>query len=391
MRRGNPYYQQPLFDKYGRYEIDHSAYQEKVRGMSDAALRYTIEDARKALRALPEGRKAGYYQDEINYASDELARRRSGGRARNPYGYMIAGRTRPHAYSATRDFPYEDRVEAKRVIGERVRGMGRRGDDVSFDAYLTEPRGRKIHKTRIRVPGYAPNPDVRLHWTAQYGHKYDPRQQRSVPDLRQRVAWWRTGLKKPKDVRRAVAKAHKYARKQKDWLSHRVTVENPRRKKYVEDGDLAGRMEAWKARKANAKKKGREFTEPKPVAMVPMSFAEAQAAREARIDRLRFGGRGRDREMTQAEWERYQLRAERRDSMTPYRQKGGRRGRFKRFGMQIGRNSRRRSYKRSNPVVRRKRRAPKRGYRKLSRVALRRPRNAKCRFVKIKKRGSRRR
>ena len=302
MRRGNPYYQQPLFDKYGRYEIDHSAYQEKVRGMSDAALRYTIEDARKALRAMPEGRKAGYYQDEINYASDELARRRSGGRARNPYGYMIAGRTRPHAWSSTQGFPYRDRREAKRLIGERVRAMGRRGDDVAFDAYLTEPKGRKIRKTRIRVPGYARNPskyndklineldqliekyadpnlkgfaaripeskffrspprglsldrptdseirskiffakkthekasrnpDVRLHWTAQYGHKYDPRQQRSVPDLRQRVAWWRTGLKKPKDVRRAVAKAHKYARKQKDWLSHRVTVEkNPRRR-----------------------------------------------------------------------------------------------------------------------------------------------------------------
>jgi hypothetical protein len=116
--------------------------------------------------------------------------------------------------------------------------MGRRGDDVAFDAFLTEPRGRKIGKTRIRVPGYARN---------------------------------------PKD-----------------------------------DGDLAGRMAAWKARKVYAKKKGREFAEPKPVAMVPMSFEEAQARREAAIDRLRFGGRGRGRgrEMTQAEWERYLLRAE---------------------------------------------------------------------------------
>lgn len=82
---------------------------------------------------------------------------------------------------------------------------------------------------RLRGPGS--NPDVRLHWTAQYGHKYDPRQRRSVPDLRQRAAWWRTGLKKPKDVRRAVSKAHKYALKQKDWVKHRVTVEkNPRRR-----------------------------------------------------------------------------------------------------------------------------------------------------------------
>ncbi len=149
----------------------------------------------------------------------------------NPYGYIIAGRgiTHPQAWSQTEGYPYKDRSEAKRALAERVRAMGRRGDDVAFDAYLTEPKGRKISKTRIRVPGYAPNPDVRLHWTAQYGHKYDPRQQRSVPDLRQRAAWWRTGLKKPKDVRRAVSKAHKYALKQKDWVKHRVTVEkNPR-------------------------------------------------------------------------------------------------------------------------------------------------------------------
>jgi hypothetical protein len=146
---------------------------------------------------------------------------------RNPYGYIIAGRTRPHAYSATRDFPYEDRVEAKRVIGERVRGMGRRGDDVSFDAYLTEPRGRKIRKTRIRVPGFTAsrglsrNPDVRLHWTSG--------DYRGRPPLKSSKAWWRVGLKKPKEVKRAVRAAHKYARKQKDWLSHRVTVENPRK------------------------------------------------------------------------------------------------------------------------------------------------------------------
>lgn len=80
---------------------------------------------------------------------------------KNPYGYIIAGRTRPHAWSATRDFPYKDRTEAKRVLGERVRAMGRRGDDVAFDAFLTEPRGRKIGKTRIRVSPYARNPKGR--------------------------------------------------------------------------------------------------------------------------------------------------------------------------------------------------------------------------------------
>jgi hypothetical protein len=48
--------------------------------------------------------------------------------------------------------------------------MGRRGDDVAFDAFLTEPRGRKIGKTRIRVPGYARNPIY------HYKHRYDSKQ-----------------------------------------------------------------------------------------------------------------------------------------------------------------------------------------------------------------------
>jgi hypothetical protein len=58
-----------------RIEIDHAAYASKVRKLSDASLRYIIKDAGEAIKANPEGPKAGYYADEINYCCDELRRR----------------------------------------------------------------------------------------------------------------------------------------------------------------------------------------------------------------------------------------------------------------------------------------------------------------------------
>ena len=56
---------------------DHSAYSERVKAMTAAQLRYTINDARAAIRAHPTGHKAGYYADEINYCASELHRRRT--------------------------------------------------------------------------------------------------------------------------------------------------------------------------------------------------------------------------------------------------------------------------------------------------------------------------
>jgi hypothetical protein len=35
-----------------------------------------MKDAHEAMTANPEGPKAGYYADEINYCADELARRK---------------------------------------------------------------------------------------------------------------------------------------------------------------------------------------------------------------------------------------------------------------------------------------------------------------------------
>ena len=57
--------------------MDHAAYARKVRKMTDAELSYTIQDAKEAIEAYPEGHKAGYYADEINYCASELNRRRS--------------------------------------------------------------------------------------------------------------------------------------------------------------------------------------------------------------------------------------------------------------------------------------------------------------------------
>jgi len=56
-------------------EIDHAAYQKKVRKLSVDSLRYTIKDCQEAIKAMPDGAKAGYYQDEVFYCCDELARR----------------------------------------------------------------------------------------------------------------------------------------------------------------------------------------------------------------------------------------------------------------------------------------------------------------------------
>lgn len=57
-------------------QIDHTAYPKSLRSKNVGALEFIRADARAALQAMPDGHKAGYYADEINYVSDELARRR---------------------------------------------------------------------------------------------------------------------------------------------------------------------------------------------------------------------------------------------------------------------------------------------------------------------------
>ena len=47
----------------------------RARAMTDEALLHTIKDAREASAAMPEGYKAGFYEDEAHVCSDELRRR----------------------------------------------------------------------------------------------------------------------------------------------------------------------------------------------------------------------------------------------------------------------------------------------------------------------------
>lgn len=58
-----------------RTQINHAEYQKKVRTMTNDSLRWCIKDCKEAIAALPEGHKAGYYADEINYCSTELNKR----------------------------------------------------------------------------------------------------------------------------------------------------------------------------------------------------------------------------------------------------------------------------------------------------------------------------
>ena len=60
--------------------INHTAYQKKVRSIETASLQFIIRDCQEAIRANPNGPKAGYYADEINYCSMELRRRQDAGR-----------------------------------------------------------------------------------------------------------------------------------------------------------------------------------------------------------------------------------------------------------------------------------------------------------------------
>jgi len=63
-----------------RKTMNHTEYPKSLRTKSEAELKYTIQDASEAVRANPDGCNAGYYADEVNYASSELYRRRTGGK-----------------------------------------------------------------------------------------------------------------------------------------------------------------------------------------------------------------------------------------------------------------------------------------------------------------------
>jgi hypothetical protein len=52
--------------------MNHEAYPKALKKKTISSLLYIIEDATNAVSAMPDGINAGYYLDEINYASMEL-------------------------------------------------------------------------------------------------------------------------------------------------------------------------------------------------------------------------------------------------------------------------------------------------------------------------------
>ena len=64
--------------------MNHGRYQRQVREWDTGKLEFIIFDCKKALEANPDNPNADYYLDEINYCSQELARRKE----RNRRGYI---------------------------------------------------------------------------------------------------------------------------------------------------------------------------------------------------------------------------------------------------------------------------------------------------------------
>jgi hypothetical protein len=58
-------------------EINHAAYQRKVKNLPTAALYFIIKDCKEAIAAMPENPKNDYYTDEIHYCNMELNKRQN--------------------------------------------------------------------------------------------------------------------------------------------------------------------------------------------------------------------------------------------------------------------------------------------------------------------------
>lgn len=56
-------------------EIDHTNYPKSLKTISIESLRYIANDCKAAIAAYPDGHKAGYYADELNYIANEINQR----------------------------------------------------------------------------------------------------------------------------------------------------------------------------------------------------------------------------------------------------------------------------------------------------------------------------
>jgi hypothetical protein len=88
-----------IVSNYAGKVMNHIEYPKQCRRRSDAELRFTITGCQTAPRAMPDNPNAGYYQDEICYCADELARRARGGKRQRPTVDDIAAAAAAAAWS----------------------------------------------------------------------------------------------------------------------------------------------------------------------------------------------------------------------------------------------------------------------------------------------------
>ena len=55
--------------------INWTEAEKRAKGMTVEGLRFAIDDCREAIKAMPEGHKAGYYQDFIHVCVSEKTKR----------------------------------------------------------------------------------------------------------------------------------------------------------------------------------------------------------------------------------------------------------------------------------------------------------------------------
>lgn len=58
-------------------QMNFAEYEKMARKMETSSLQYVIQDCQKALEAMPDNPKAGYYMDEIHICAAELRRRQN--------------------------------------------------------------------------------------------------------------------------------------------------------------------------------------------------------------------------------------------------------------------------------------------------------------------------
>ena len=75
----------------GDKKMDHAAYQTRMKSLPRVALDYIVDDAQKAIAAMPDGPNAGYYADEVHYAAMEIQKRLVRRQSREKEYHLLLG------------------------------------------------------------------------------------------------------------------------------------------------------------------------------------------------------------------------------------------------------------------------------------------------------------